>query len=145
MLVVCRALVVAEPEAVGRGRSGEGRACASLGGGSASLLLLAGESVAEAPGLSAGVDDVRAVSEAVDDGLGEPWVVEDLRPLAERQVRRDDQRPALVAFGEHLEDELGGALGQRQVAKLVKDDKLGARVAADDAGELAAALGLLQL
>ena len=77
------------------------------------------EAVAEAPGLVAGVDDVRAVGEAVDDGLGEPRVGEDLGPFSEREVRRDDQRPALVALGEHLEDELGGAVGQREVPELV--------------------------
>ena len=52
---------------------------------------------------------------------------------------------AFVAFGEDLEDELGGAVGQREVAELVEDDELGAGVAADDAGELAAALGFLEL
>ena len=50
-----------------------------------------------------------------------------------------------MAVGEDLEDELGGAVGQRQIAELVKDDDLGALVAADDPGELAAALGLLEL
>jgi hypothetical protein len=79
---------------------------------------VAGEPVL-APGLGAGVDDVRAVSEAVDDGLREPGVGEHLRPFAERQVGRDDQRAAFVAFGEHLEDELGGAVGQREIAQFV--------------------------
>ena len=51
---------------------------------------------------------------------------------------------AFVAFGEDLEDELGGAVGQREVAQLVKDDELGAGVAADDAAELAARLGFLE-
>jgi hypothetical protein len=50
-----------------------------------------------------------------------------------------------VAFGEDLEDELGSAVGKGQVAEFVEDDKLGAGVAADDAGELAAALGFLEL
>jgi hypothetical protein len=94
--------------------------------------------VAEAPGLGAGVDDVGAVGEAVDDGLREPRVGEDLGPFAERQVGGDDQAAAFVAFGEDLEDELGGAVGQREVAEFVKDDELGARVASDDACELAA-------
>jgi hypothetical protein len=100
--------------------------------------------VAEAPGLGAGVDDVRAVCEPVDDGLREAGVVEDLGPFAERQVRRDDQAAAFVAFGEDLKDELGGAGGQGEIAKLIEDDKLGAGVARDDAGELAAAFGFLE-
>ena len=49
-----------------------------------------------------------------------------------------------MAFGEHLEDELGGTVGQREIAKLIQDDELGAGVARDDAGEVAAALGFLQ-
>ncbi len=92
-----------------------------------------------------GVDDVRSVSEPVDDRLREPRVGEHLRPFPERQVRGDDQAAAFVSFGEDLEDELGGAVGQREVAKLVTDEKLDAGVAADDPSELAAALGLLQL
>ena len=43
-----------------------------------------------------------------------------------------------------MEDELGGALGQSQVAQFVEDHELGAGVAADDAGELAAAVGFLE-
>src|SRR3954454_16621469 len=95
---------------------------------------LAGEAVAEAPGLVAGVDDVRAVGEAVDDGFGEAGVVEDLGPFAEGQVGGDDQRPAFVALGEALEDELGGAGRQGEIAELIQDDQLGAGVASDDAG-----------
>ena len=53
-------------------------------------VLRVGEAVAQAPGLGAGVDDVRAVGEAVNDGFGEPGVGEHLGPFTERQVRRDD-------------------------------------------------------
>ncbi len=87
--------------------------------GSDGLRGLPGEAVAEAPGLAAGVDDVRAVCEPVNDGFREAGVGEDLRPLAEWEVRRDDQRAAFVAFGEDLEDEFGGAVGQREVAELI--------------------------
>jgi hypothetical protein len=44
-----------------------------------------------------------------------------------------------------LEDELGGAVGQREVAQLVNDDELGAGVTGDDATEFATALGFLEL
>jgi hypothetical protein len=57
----------------------------------------------------------------------------------------DDQRGAFVALGDDLEDELGGALAQRQVAALVKGQELDAGVAGDDAVEFAPRLGLLQL
>jgi hypothetical protein len=69
------------------------------------------------------------------------------RPWSTRRtgVGRDDQRGALVALGDHLQDELRGALGECEVAELVEDDELGAGVARDDAAELAAALGCLEL
>ena len=112
---------------------------------SRSCLLAAVEAVAEAPGLGAGVDDVRAVGEPIDDGFGHPGVGEHLGPLAERQVGGHDQRPAFVQFGEDLEDELGGAVWQGEIAELVEADDLGAGVAADDPAELPAAVGLLEL
>ena len=101
--------------------------------------------MAEAPALVAGVDDVRSVGEPVDDGLREPRVGEHLGPFPERQVGREDQAAAFVSLGEDLEDELGGTVGQRQIAQLVTDKKLGAGVAADDPFELAVALGFLEL
>jgi hypothetical protein len=75
--------------------------------------------MAEPPALVAGVDDVRSVGEPVDHGLREPRVGEHFGPLAERQVGREDQAAAFVSFGEDLEDELGGAVGQGEIAKLV--------------------------
>jgi hypothetical protein len=49
---------------------------------------------------------VRPVREPVDDRLREPRIGEDLRPFPEGQVRGHDQRRALVALGDDLEDEL---------------------------------------
>jgi hypothetical protein len=76
--------------------------------------------VAKAPGLCAGVDDVGSVGDAVDDGLREASVGEHLRPLPEWEVGGDDQAGALVALGDDLEDELGGALGQGEIPELVE-------------------------
>src|ERR1039458_9481191 len=98
------ASVVAEPEPVGRRWSGDARG-ASLGWGSASFVGLALEAVAEAPGLVAGVDDVGAVGEAVDDGFRESGVGEDLRPFAEREVCGDDHRRAFVALADDRSEE----------------------------------------
>jgi hypothetical protein len=47
---------------------------------------------------SAGVDDVRLVRDAVNDGFREPRVREHFGPVAERQVGGHDQRAAFVAF-----------------------------------------------
>ena len=51
---------------------------------------------------------------------------------------------AFVAFGDDLEDELGGTVGQAEIAQLVEHHYLGAGVAADDPGELSAAVGFLE-
>ena len=39
---------------------------------------------------------------------------EDAAQFAKRQVRCDDQRRAFVALGDDLEDELGGAVWERE-------------------------------
>src|SRR4029077_10542524 len=93
--------------------------------GSASFLRLALEAVAEAPALVAGVDDVGAVGEPVDDGFREAGVGEDLGPLAECEVGGDDHRRTFVALRDDLEDELGGAFGEREVAELIEEDEVG--------------------
>ena len=115
-----------------------------LGAGSWSFASLALEAVTEAPARGAGVDDVRLVGDAVNDGFREPGVREHPGPFAERQVRGHDQRSVFVALADHLEDELRGAVGQGQIAKLVKADNLGAGVAGDDRTELSAAVGFLE-
>ncbi len=57
----------------------------------------------------------------------------------------DDERPSLVALGDALEDELSGSGQQREVAELVEHEQLDAHIAADDARQLAARVGLDQL
>src|SRR5262245_44928197 len=69
--------------------------------------------------------------------LAEPWIGQDLRPFAEGEVGGDDRARAFVALGDDLEDELGGALGQSEVAQFVAAEQLDAGVACDDAVELA--------
>jgi site-specific DNA recombinase len=91
------------------------------------------------------LDDVSLVGDPVNDGLREPRVGEYFGPLAERQVRGHDQRPAFVAFADDLEDELGGAVREGQIPQLVQEQDLDSGVAADDAGELFAAVGFLEL
>src|SRR2546422_5431826 len=65
----------------------------------------------EAEGLGAGLDDVGAVGDAVEQCLAEPGVGDDLGPLRERQVGRQDDRGPLGPLGDDLEQELGADLG----------------------------------
>ena len=72
---------------------------------------------------------------------GGHWVGEDALPLREDQVRRDAQGPALVAFGDEGEEDLGllGALGQ--VAQVVQEQEVEAVQPAQPAGQVQVALG----
>ena len=90
------------------------------------LLARLLQAAAQPPGVGPCLDDVGTEGESVDDCLAEAGVGEDARPLAEGQVGGDDQAGAFVALAEDLEDELGRAVGQREVAELVTDQKLDA-------------------
>ncbi len=61
--------------------------CASTG-----RRLSPGGGAAEPLGLRAGVDDVGAIGEVVDQGLAQALVGDDLSPFGERQVGGDDHR-----------------------------------------------------
>ena len=54
----------------------------------------------EAVALPVNLQDVNAVSEAVQQGPGQPLGAEDLGPLVEGQVGGDEDRPSLVALAE---------------------------------------------
>src|SRR6202047_3804829 len=77
------------------------------------LALLQG--TAEAVGLRSGLDDIRAVSDAVDQRLTEPGVGNHLGPFRERQIGGDDHGGLLGPFGDYLEQELRNELRQRYV------------------------------
>jgi hypothetical protein len=84
------------------------------------VRLAAVEPVAD----GAGLDDVGAVGDAVDDGGGKAWVGEGLGPLAERGVRGDSDSGAFFSFGEDLEEQLGGVLIEADVAEFVDREEL---------------------
>jgi len=80
----------------------------------------------------AGLDDVGAVGDAVDDGGGEAWVGEGFGPFAERCVRGDRDRGSFFSFGEDLEEQFGGVLVEADVAELVDREEVVAAVAGND-------------
>ena len=81
-----------------------GIACGAQDGGLPALL--------EAVALAVHLQDVNAVSEAVQECAGEPLRAEDLGPLGEWQVGGDQDRPSLVALAEDLKEELRAGLGR---------------------------------
>src|SRR5271165_5850122 len=78
----------------------------------------------EAVALAVHLEDLRVVGEAVQKRRGHPLALEDLVPLAEGQVARHQDAGALVAVGEHPEQELDAAPTQADVAQLVADQEL---------------------
>jgi len=75
--------------------------------------------VGEAVAVAVHLEDVDVVGELVENGAGQAFGTEHAGPLVERQVAGDDGRTALVALGEHLEQQLGAGLRQRHVAEFV--------------------------
>ena len=63
------------------------------------------------------------VGEAIEKGSGETLGSEHLGPLIEGQVARDDDRSLLVTLAEHLEQQLGAGLRERDEAQLVDDQQ----------------------
>src|ERR1022692_5045666 len=104
-------------------------------GGSGLAGLVAGFGGAQPVGVGAGGDDVGVVGEPVDDGGAEPGVGEGGRPFAEGGVGGDRDRGAFLAFGEDLEQQLGAAAVELEVAELVQAEQVDAAVAGDGARE----------
>src|SRR5262249_22604532 len=83
-----------------------------------------------------GFDGLGGEGDAVDDGGDEAGVGEDGSPFAEGQVGPDRDGGSFLAFGDDLEQQLGAAGVELDVAELVEQEQVEAAVAADDAGQL---------
>ena len=70
------------------------------------------------------LEDVDVMGEAIEQRASEPLGAEHSGPLVEGQVAGDDDRAALVALAEDLEQQLGAGLRERHVAQLVDDQQL---------------------
>ena len=133
------ATVVTEPSPGGRRRSGDGRGRAFRVGGQPPFLCAAFEAVAEAPALGAGVDDVRAVGDPVNDGLRHAE-----RRGTPSSIPRTAGSWSRSAMPRSLRSEMtwktssAAPSGKAKIAQLIQDHDLGAGVAADDPGELPA-------
>lgn len=61
----------------------------------------------------------------VEQGPGHLAVAKHLRPFAESDVGGDEQRGALVASGNQVEQELPATLGDRQIARFAEHHQIG--------------------
>ena len=139
----CRATVVVEPSAVGRGGAAMvARACHLVGG---VFLPLAWRSrpwrnrQASLPVSMMCARWVRRSTTAFASwGSGNTLVHSPSGRLVVTMING-----VFVVFADHRKHQAGGAGGQRQVAEVVKADQLGAGVARHHASELPAGLGCL--
>src|ERR1700675_3510478 len=95
-----------------------GRLVAGVRAGSAALALL------EAVAVAVHLEDVDVVSEPVWETTGQALGGDHAGPLVEGQIAGDDGGAALVALAEDLEQQLGAARRQRDIAQLVDDQEL---------------------
>src|SRR4249920_2616052 len=87
--------------------------------------LLGFHRLAKAIALTIHFENVAAVGKPVQKRSGHPLSLEDLAPVAKRQVARDQHAGALVALAKHPEQELDTATTERHVSQLVADQQLG--------------------
>ena len=85
------------------------------------------------------------VGQPVEQRAGQALGGEHAGPLVERQIAGDDGGAALVALGEHLEQQLGAGLGERHIAEFVDDQQLVAGELALQAQQPLLVAGLDQL
>ena len=80
--------------------------------------------LAEPEALTIHLEDVDVVGQAVEYCAGQALRAEDLGPLVEGQVRGNDDRAALVALGDDLEEQLCAGFAERNEAQLVDDQQI---------------------
>ena len=74
-------------------------------------------------------DGVGMMQQPIENCRGQgAVVVEDRGPLLEGAVRGNDQRPLFIAEADHLEEQIGTHLVDREIAELVQDQQRGFRV-----------------
>src|SRR5688572_16525785 len=96
-----------------------------------------GAAGAVAVGLGARLDDVGVEGDAVDDGGDEAGVSDDAAPFAEGKVAGQPDGGLLLPLGEHLEQQLGAAGVELDVADFVDQQQVETAVAGYEAGEAA--------
>ena len=94
--------------------------------------------------LALGLQNVAAVGEPVQRYAGEPFTAENLGPVLEGQVRRDDQAVAFVCGGNDVEEQFRPSLARRDVAEFIEDEKIELRELLTEPEQVPLLLGLEQ-
>src|SRR5260370_10849411 len=86
--------------------------------------LLGSHRLAKAIALAIHLENVAPMGEPVQQRSGHPLSLEDLAPVAKRQVTGDQHAGALVAIAKDPEQELDAATTERHVSQLVADQQV---------------------
>jgi len=85
------------------------------------------------------------MGQPIEHGGGHFGVAEDLRPIGEGEVRRDDDRGVFVELADEMEQQLRAGLAERQIAEFVDDDEVVTQQGLDDAAAPSGGLFLFEL
>lgn len=66
------------------------------------------------------------MSQPIQQGGRHAFALEDLTPIAERKIARQQQTAAFVTIGENLKQQLRAAAAERQISKFIHDQQIGA-------------------
>ena len=86
--------------------------------------------------------DDGVVQQSVEQRGGHYGVAEDLSPFGKAAIRGEDHGAFFIASVDQLEEQIGPALGDRQVADLIDDKQCGTGVEADFLGQSSFAFSL---
>src|SRR5271155_4536624 len=81
--------------------------------------------VLEAEAVVSGFENVAAVGKTIEESGRHLRVAEHGSPLAEAQVRCDDDAGPLIEFAQQMEEQSSSGSAERQVAEFVKNDEVG--------------------
>jgi hypothetical protein len=88
---------------------------------------------------------VGVVDDAVQDGVGVGWIVDDVVPAVDRDLAGDDGGPAAIPFFEDLEEIAPGAGVEGLAPPIVEDEQLGTDEGAQEPSVATVAAGERQL
>src|SRR6516164_1077485 len=97
----------------------------------------------KAVALAIHLKNVTVVGEPVEKRCSHPLTLEDLIPLAERQIGRHQNTGALIAVAEDPKQKLDTASAQRDVTELVADQQMGPLQLSQEPVQRVLFLGLL--
>lgn len=87
-------------------------------------LLLLFHRLFEAEAFAVHLEDLRMMSQAVQQSGRHAFTLEDLAPVTEGEVARDEQTATFVAIGEHLKQQFRPRSTKRQVSEFIDDQEI---------------------